>query len=595
MHKVIALINGFTLAAFNADIPVYKRIWDKAIQPFWGNYAHAPHFLITAEQIEADHFSDKLAAFSTDDNCARFNMPYIFSTFRPNPEAAAGLMAALEAHELGHFQLLPATLSRHKEGMLRAQSVLPREKWNHAATVVNLLGDFCIDTHIGRKELTDPHWQGRIPFIALRKQLVAINGFKTAWPVLQARLYETLWSEGAGQPIELLPHPRYLEAVYQGEIPLTRIDQDVRILKAVIRDILQGNDWLQYVKVVTRLLEPYLDKLALNCSPDQKPLSGEDLDEKTVRDILSHHGDDMQPPMSITEFTSLVEPVTQSITRARQLYFHNEAMRQVFAPIRLPDRETGPMVPIYHRKMNGKDPLHTFKPERMTDSGFFKPVRGFNMERQIVCEGQGRSRKFNYPDLVLYMDQSGSMPNPMTAESEMTLAGLVFSYTAIAFGQQVKLRCYSDNPDEVNGRMKSQVLWGTSDFTRNKTELLAQFVRAPGPGKDTRFPIRQFLSDLKIAADSGKAHHFCVVSDQEIRFLLNIQADWLPLFRKNPRLFLDIIYNPATGYNPPTPEQIRTVTALPNVAWHSMAKGWDGLSASIKHRADEIYRREERP
>ena len=138
---------------------------------------------------------------------------------------------------------------------------------------------------------------------------------------------------------------------------------------------------------------------------------------------------------------------------------------------------------------------------------------------------------------------------------------------------------------------KDSVFWGTKSFTTDKREVLQQVIHKPGPGEITRFPIDAFLKAINTAIESKKATHLVVISDKEIKLLLDQKSRWVHLIKKNPNLVLEFIYNPKSGQNGPEDTQIKKICRPKNIVWHTLDNGWDGLVQHTRKRARTLFKK----
>lgn len=123
-------------------------------------------------------------------------------------------------------------------------------------------------------------------------------------------------------------------------------------------------------------------------------------------------------------------------------------------------------------------------------------------------------------DLDLYLDSSGSMPDPKRF-SAVALAGAVLALSALRVGARVQATTWS-GPGQVAG---------TDGFTRDATAVLRAVVAHFGGG--TAFPVdllcRTYLGGAGAAPTTTRRTHVAVVSDSGVRTL------FAPRDRRDPR------------------------------------------------------------
>lgn len=122
-------------------------------------------------------------------------------------------------------------------------------------------------------------------------------------------------------------------------------------------------------------------------------------------------------------------------------------------------------------------------------------------------------------DLDLYLDSSGSMPDPAARRAPIALAGAILALSALRSGARVQATTWS-GPGQVAG---------TDGFTRDPDRVLAAIVAHFGAG--TAFPVavleRTFLGDPATGAPptTTRPTHVAVISDDGITTILPSGTD----------------------------------------------------------------------
>ena len=107
-------------------------------------------------------------------------------------------------------------------------------------------------------------------------------------------------------------------------------------------------------------------------------------------------------------------------------------------------------------------------------------------------------------DLDLYVDSSGSMPNPQVSTSFPALAGAIIALSALRAGASVQVTLWSDKRDVM----------GTTGFVRDADQILHVLTGFFGGG--TCFPIHR-LRDTYAAHGAGqRPAHILMISDDGI-------------------------------------------------------------------------------
>lgn len=152
-------------------------------------------------------------------------------------------------------------------------------------------------------------------------------------------------------------------------------------------------------------------------------------------------------------------------------------------------------------------------------------------------------------DLDLYLDSSGSMPDPAVRRAPIALAGAVLALSALRSGARVQATTWS-GPQQIAG---------TDGFTRDADAVLAAVVAHFGGGTSFPLPLleRTHLSGdpngrrwrparggrVRGRAPGDPATHIAVISDSGVVTMFEDVASWGDLFGRERRVPRD----PSTG------------------------------------------------
>jgi hypothetical protein len=125
------------------------------------------------------------------------------------------------------------------------------------------------------------------------------------------------------------------------------------------------------------------------------------------------------------------------------------------------------------------------------------------VRRHFECD-PGCEREQVPVDLDIYVDSSGSMPNPQQRVSYLALAGAIIALSALRAGAAVQATLWSG---------KSQVL-GTDGFLNNGDEILRVLTSFFGGG--TCFPIHRLRSTYREGGGLRRPVHILMISDDGI-------------------------------------------------------------------------------
>jgi hypothetical protein len=136
-------------------------------------------------------------------------------------------------------------------------------------------------------------------------------------------------------------------------------------------------------------------------------------------------------------------------------------------------------------------------------------VPGVTTVQRLFGDQPSREEKPEPIDLDLYVDCSGSMPNPQQQTSFTALAGAIIVLSALRAGSRVQATLWSGAQQfETNGH-----------FSRDETEvmrILTGFI-----GGATAFPIHILRDTFAMRKESDRAAHILILSDDGVTTLFN--------------------------------------------------------------------------
>ena len=131
-------------------------------------------------------------------------------------------------------------------------------------------------------------------------------------------------------------------------------------------------------------------------------------------------------------------------------------------------------------------------------------IPGVTTMRRYYGREPGTASKPEPIDLDLYVDSSGSMPDPRRTTSFLTLAGAVIALSALKAGARIQATLWSG---------KRQFI-GTEGFIRDETAILRILVGHFGGG--TAFPIHRLRDTFAARSPRDRAVHVLMISDDGI-------------------------------------------------------------------------------
>lgn len=400
------------------------------------------------------------------------------------------------AHEIGHHILAPASVSEHFRLLARIRKALPTIE-HHAPLVSNLYTDLLINDRLQRQA------ELRMADIYERLETVQEASGDASWVwSLYLRIYEHLWGLEKGR-LARRPPP----AGHRADL----LDGDAWLGARLIR--VYADDWLRGAGGFATLLLPYLledgsEKDALRWLQDTRHAAAGSEPQGGV-DIEASEGDARHPSED-----SLVsglddgaaEPADDDTTtdnapgQAREPWEYGAILKA--AGIDLTDHDIAvryyrqralPYIVPFPRRSHPDSPeplVEGLEPwsigDPLDELDWFQsvmisplPIPGQSTVRRVYGRDEGRARQRQPVDLDLYVDSSGSMPNPQVRISYLALAGAVIALSALRAGSRVQVTLWSGQRQVMR----------TNGFARDEDAILRVLTGYFGGG--TAFPIHR--------------------------------------------------------------------------------------------------------
>ena len=423
------------------------------------------------------------------------------------------------AHEIGHHVLAPATLTDHARMLARMRHSLPTVE-RHAPMVANLYTDLLINDRLQRS-------------VGLRLsaiyQALARRGDEPGplW-TLYLRTYELMWrlergSLGSGRADDRVEGDAWLAA---------------RLVRSYARDPLGGSGrfaallltYLLEDEASLRLVVPLLDTAAAGQGGDPSGLTEEEpgerdgaihpaLDPELTGDAPAEEPDDdaatprempanTQPRGQARqpfEFGEILKAAGVQLTpqEAAVRYYRERARAH---RVRFPSRR----IPESPEPLpEGLEPWSLGDPMDAADwiqTVLLSPhvVPGLTTVQRVWGTTEAAEPRRVPVDLDIYVDCSGSMPNPAQLISYPALAGAIVCLSALRAGARVQATLWSG---------KHQVVT-TGGFVRDEMQVLRVLTDYLGGG--TQFPIHVLRDTYLGKARRDRPAHILVVSDDGV-------------------------------------------------------------------------------
>jgi len=413
------------------------------------------------------------------------------------------------AHEIGHHVLAPSTLTDHGRMLARMRAALPTLE-RHAPMLANLYTDLLINDRLQRS--------AQLRMADVYRALSGAAGSGEVW-ALYMRIYEVLWNVPRGQL-----GGGALEDSAEGDAWL-----GARLVRSYARNWLEGSGrfaslFLSYVhrdQSSQEAIERLLDTRDAGRGGDATGLTDVEPAEQSgaIHPALDPELCDVEADGG--EGKSAARATGQ----AREPFEYGELLRALGLP--LDDHEVAVryyreralphLVPFpSERAQESTEPLleglepwdigHPLDALDLLQSVIVSPrvIPGLTTVQRSWGTEEGQQPKPQPLDLDLYVDSSGSMPNPQHRISYPTLAGAILCLSALRAGASVQATLWSG---------KNQC-GGTQGFVRDELALLRVLTGFYGGG--TAFPLHRLRETYDRRAARARPAHVLVISDDGV-------------------------------------------------------------------------------
>jgi hypothetical protein len=412
------------------------------------------------------------------------------------------------AHEIGHHVLAPGNATDHMRMLARIRRGLPSLE-DQAPLVANLYTDLCINDRLQR----DKGLRMADIYRALARTSTPRNPMWTFY----MRLYEHLWQLGRGT----LAGAGVTEAV----------DADAWLGARLVRAY--ADDWMTGAGRFAALVLPYIaddaGRLAALRALHDTATAAAGCAPGAVHEVEEGEADAVlhpvhDPLVTGDDATADAPPPAHGPGQAREPFEYGAILKA--AGIALTDHEIAMryyreraqphLIPFPRRRADkaGEPRPAALEPWDVGDpldridwlhSLMLspRPVPGVTTVQRGVEMDAGDEEAPVPVDLDLYVDSSGSMPDPQVATSYLALAGAIVALSALRAGASVQATLWSG---------KDQVA-GTDGFVRDGDAVLRVITGCFGGA--TAFPIHR-LRDTYAAGPRRRPTHILMISDDGI-------------------------------------------------------------------------------
>lgn len=490
----------------------WQQRWPEALRA-WGRFTtvHDPLLCETTKRAVAEGLTGSFAMFRLGDRSVVLDLQQVVEL------GLTDLPVEVLAHEVGHHVLCPADLADGGRLLSRVRQGLPMLE-QHAPMIANLYADLLINDRLQRGK-------GLRMAEVYRKLTSKATARSSLWTFFM-RTCEILWAQRAGT---LAPGavPAATEGDAQLAARLARVyaadwlagaggfailcyrylaeDTEAAAAAARLRVCVTGvADGAQVPGLtgaeVDPLVHPALDPL-VNDFAEHEPepdWAGRRPSEEDAQGGTAQHREPF-------EYGELLRQLGLELTDeqvAARYYRERAVPHLVRFPVRS-KRAPGDSLPEGHRQWDVGEAIEDVD---WLATALRSPtiVPGVTTMRQLHGQADDEPPKTRPVDLDLYVDSSGSMPDPRGRTSYLTLAGAILALSAMRVGAHVQATLWSG---------KNEVL-RTDGFVRDETAVLNVLTGYFGMG--TAFPLHVLRDTYADDRRAERPTHIVVISDSGV-------------------------------------------------------------------------------
>lgn len=493
----------------------WQLAWDDALA-LWSRYTQLRNPLLCETHLEASKqgLTGSFAMIRLNDQTVVIDLEAI-SQYKLQDYAIEVL-----AHEIGHHILSPATLTDHARMIARIHVCLPTLE-KQAGMVANLYSDLLINNYLQR--------QCGLRMDELYKRIDQSGSKSRVWQ-LYMRIYEQLWQLKSG--------------ALGGKSDSDAMEGDAWLGARIIK--VYAEDWLKGASRFASLLLPYLakekntaDQIARlldtkhagagqfpsglinkdegesdNIHPSLDPDLVGDSNQNTAgsREPL---GESPHPPGNNGQYREPFEygeilksaGINLSDHQIAERYYRERSLPLLVSFPSKRQRVKTDLIPEGTVLWEPGEPIEEidwFGSMAMSQ----KVIPGVTTVKREWGFDEGAEPELEPCDLDLYVDCSGSMPNPQQTISYTTLAGAILCLSALRAGAAVQVTLWSGTK-----QFKT-----TDGFVRNEKLILN--VLTDYLGGSTAFPIH-ILRKTHIESRRTRNSHIVILSDDGVTTLFD--------------------------------------------------------------------------
>ena len=495
-------------AAWMARWPEALALWSKFTK------LREPRWCFDAQEEKAEGLTSSFAMIRLNDTSVVVSLAQILA------QKLDAYALEILGHEIGHHVYCPADLSDQGRMIARMRRALPTREY-HAALVANLYADLLINDRLQRNaslrmadvykalgsDSTDRMWTFYMRIYEILWQLqrgsLAKGDMDSALELdaqLGARLvrvYAKDWLRGAGKFAALC-----LNYLLQDDAK-----QVQQILKGWLDTANAGaGGWPDGLTEIDPsegdVMHPALDPELSGVSDEEEDGAAPKPAGAQGKSTAGGAQGQYREPFELGEILKSMGVNLPPHEMAIRYYRERALPHLVRFPVRELPESREPLV-------EGLDVWDIGAPLEEVDwfeSALSSPqiIPGYTTLQRVYGTSSGAQPEREPVDLDLYVDCSGSMPNPQMATSYLTLAGAIISLSALRAGARVQATLWSGKEDYHT----------TGEFIREEHEILK--ILTGYIGGYTAFPIHLLRETFKARTPRDRAVHILVISDDGV-------------------------------------------------------------------------------
>ena len=491
----------------------WRGRWAAALAP-WSRFTKLmePRWCLSSEEARQEGLSESFAMIRLNDQAVVIDLDQI-------AKRGLGQFAVqILAHEIGHHVYCPSNLRDHGRMIARMRAALP-SKEAQAPLIANLYADLLINDRLQRSEGLD--------MASVYRALPAEAGAVTRTWTLYMRIYEILWSL---RKSELASGE--IDARTEGDAQL-----GARLVRTYARDWLDGSGrfaalLLPYLMEdegvpVERLLRGWMDTRGAGGS-GEVPAGLTEIEDDEAKGAV-HPA--LDPELSGLDADPVQDPPREnagqggSAGQRREPFEYGQILRSL--GLELTDHE----IAVRYYRERAAPHLVRYPQRRLPESteplveGFQtwdigspvedvdwfgsviaspRVVPGVTTVQRVYGASPGGQPEWDPVDLDIYVDCSGSMPNPQMNVSYLALAGAIVALSALRVGARVQATLWS-------GANQFETTGGFVSDSEAILRILSGYL-----GGATAFPIHLLRDTYANRKAADRPVHVMVISDDGV-------------------------------------------------------------------------------